>query len=227
MPTTSKRDIEEISDRLNDYEMKVHHDDGLYRHLYFHSTTDPFPANCSFHVITWPGHACIHGDWCGAHTIAREPDMLKDFLNVRHIDHHYWAEKMSLVGRHQQITEESPEACHQWIAERLQEIEQEYDLKETDRFNIRNEYESCLDGNGILKWEDLQELGIYTTWEDCEEINLGIDDAWELDFTAYRHDFLVACEGLRYAAEKWTEYVNLHGGHDEEEPAPDGLRATP
>ncbi|TXS81745.1 hypothetical protein CHU70_10780 (plasmid) [Corynebacterium sp. LK10] len=209
MPAVNTADIERIRTRLSDYEMTIHHADGLYRHLYFHSTTDPFPGNCSFHVVTWPGHACIHGDWCGAHTIAREADMLKDFLNVDHIDRNYWAEKMSIAGHHQQLTEESQEVCNQWITDRLQEIEKEFVLNDTDRFNIRDEYESCRDGNGILQWEKLQNLGTYVTWEGSEGIHLGIDDAWELDFTVYRHDFLVACEGLRYAAERWA---GVNGG---------------
>ena len=43
--------------------------------------------------------------------------------------------------------------------------------------------------------------------EDADiTVSLAIDDAWELDFDAYLYDFLVACEGLRYAAQKWCEH---------------------
>lgn len=82
-------DLNAIRERLADYEMRVLHANGVHRHLHFQSTTDSFPGNCSFDVITWPGHAWIGGDWCGGHTIAREQDMLGDFLNVRHISYSY------------------------------------------------------------------------------------------------------------------------------------------
>ena len=96
--THINEDIRNIRDRLRDYTMHVIHADGVYRHLRFHSTTDPHPGNCSFDVVTWPGHAWIGGDWCKGHTIAREHDMLTEFLNVTEISYNYWAEKMRLTS---------------------------------------------------------------------------------------------------------------------------------
>ena len=132
--------------------------------------------------------------------------MLVDFLHVRNVDYRYWAEKMRMVGRHQTLTRESADICNEWIDERIAEIEADAPLSMFDRERIREEYESCMDDYDILRPSKLQDLPDYLTCEG-DEISLAIDDAWELDFSEYRYGFLVACEGLRYAAEKWAEHT--------------------
>ena len=94
-PQVNRDDIASIKDRLSHYSMDVLHDDGLYRHLHCYWAEDPYGANnCSFHVLTAPGSVTIYGDWMNAATLKRETDMLLDFLNVSHVDIHYWAEKL-------------------------------------------------------------------------------------------------------------------------------------
>lgn len=204
MSWVDKKAVKEIKARLATYAMKVVHEDGLYRHLYCYSTTDELPGNCSFEVVTWPGCATIYGDWCGAHTISREPDMLQDFLNVRGVSYGYWAEKMRLVGRHQQIIEPSEKACDLWLKAQIAAIKEDYDLTHTDLKDLREQYNWCRDGNNIFDWQKLQKVGDFFT-ENGDIIELSINDAWELDFTEYTYEFLIACEGLRFAANSWVK----------------------
>lgn len=110
---------------------------------------------------------------------------------------------MHYAGRHQQITKPSEVACDKWIEEQLAYIMGEYDLTEEDQEGIRDAYNSCRDGNNILDWEKLQTVGYYDL-NSGEVIELSENDVWYLDFTEYTHDFLVACEGLRFAAAKWA-----------------------
>lgn len=198
--------IQRFKDRLKTYSMTIVHADGVYRHLYFNNPNANYPGNRSFNVVTWPRYACIYGDWCDSHVITREHDMLTEFLNVSQIPYDYWEEKMKLAGRHQTLRETSSEACDQWIDEHMQDLAEEWPyLTEDELHDIRDEYESCFDDNDILDWRQLEELGDFTT-ENHGDIPLAISDAWELDFTEYTLDFLVACEGLRFAAEQWAKH---------------------
>lgn len=113
---------------------------------------------------------------------------------------------MRLAGRHQILRETSSEACDRWIDQRMQDLAEEWPyLTEDELHDIRDEYESCFDGNDILDWRQLEKLGDFTT-ENHGNIPLVISDAWELDFTEYTLDFLVACEGLRFAAKQWAKH---------------------
>lgn len=200
--------VKSIRKRLVDYDMRVIRADGVYRHLHFHSTTDPLPGNCAFDVITWPGHAWIGGDWCDGHTIAREHDMLASFLNVRDVSYDYWAEKMHLASRNMGLTKPSATAADEWLTGHIDDLARERTLTDDDRRDIAQEYRwEASDGNGTFSADSLQNMGTFSAENDYE-IDLSIDDAWELEFSEYTHDFLVACEGLRFAAAKWADRMN-------------------
>lgn len=206
-------DVKAIRENLANYEMRVLHTNGVYRHLRFHSPTDPFPGNCSFEVVTWPGHAWIGGDWCGGHTIAREPDMLTQFLNVTRISYDYWAEKMCLTSD-VPITRRSELAYEEWVRDTARDLVSDYSLAESDTQDIIDAYMELIDPDhpNVVDWHKLEtlgplEFGVDDGAQDMVEVPLDISDAWELEFTEYTYDFLVACEGLRFAAEKWAERI--------------------
>lgn len=211
MTYINRQALSDIRTRLADYEMKILHADGVYRRMLFYSTTDPFPGNCAFDVVTWPGHAWIGGDWCKGHAIAREHDMLTEFLNVNIISYGYWAEKMRLT-RDTPVTQRSERAYEEWARETAWELAADYSLTESDTQDITDAYMDLVnpDHPNVVDWRDLEnldplEFDAGRNFRDVVEVQLAISDAWELTFTEYTHDFLVACEGLRFAAEKWEE----------------------
>lgn len=198
--------IQRFKDRLKTCTMTIVHADGVYRHLCFRNSNSDFPGNCAFNVVTWPGYACIYGDWFDSHVITCEHDMLTEFLNVSHIPYEYWEKKMKLAGRHQTLRETSAEACDQWLDQHMQDLAEEWPhLTEDELHDIRDEYESCFDANDILVWQQLEELGDFTT-KNHGSIPLAISDAQELSLTEYTDGFLIACKGLRFAAKQWAKH---------------------
>ncbi|MBK4183177.1 hypothetical protein [Corynebacterium macginleyi] len=213
MTYLNNNEVRGIRDRLKDYEMCVTYADGVYRHLRFYSTTDPYPGNCSFDVVTWPGHAWIGGDWCRGYTISRENDMLTDFLDVLNISYGYWAEKMRLTSD-VPIKRRSVLAYEKWVRDTAQEIAADYELCESDTQDIIEEYISLVDPDhpnvvswGVLESLESMEFDVDRRLGKVVEVPLAISDAWELDFDEYTYGFLVACEGLRFAAEKWASHA--------------------
>ncbi|NUP45234.1 MAG: hypothetical protein HOY76_51485 [Streptomyces sp.] len=73
------------------HQLRVLHDDGLYRHLRF--ATPAFGSILSFDLITWPGCLTIRGDIREAYTFTRLPDMF-EFFRGKRINPHYWSEKL-------------------------------------------------------------------------------------------------------------------------------------
>lgn len=80
--------LRQFNENLGDHEMRILHEDGLYRHLRFKNPDNGFYW---FDLITWPGNLTITGD-IGTYTFAREQDMFT--FMVGHINTGYWAEKL-------------------------------------------------------------------------------------------------------------------------------------
>lgn len=86
---TSERFLADVEN----HQMTVAHEDGIYRHLRFKSSKCGW--NQWFDLVTWPGFLTICGDM-GTWTFARVPDMFAFFRSSRglEINASYWAEKL-------------------------------------------------------------------------------------------------------------------------------------
>ena len=90
--------MSEITDSLKSFNrdttehtMKVHRDDGLYRHLEFSNRGSSIYR---FDLITWPGHLTVCGDM-GTWTFSRTADMFEFFGGEDgRINPGYWGEKL-------------------------------------------------------------------------------------------------------------------------------------
>ncbi len=81
---TFKRDVA-------NHTMRIHKDDGLYRHIEFSQNGD---FDCRFFLVTWPGYLSIVGD-CGDFTFKRTHDMFGFFRREElTINPSYWQEKL-------------------------------------------------------------------------------------------------------------------------------------
>lgn len=110
------------------HELRVLHDDGLYRHLRVQA---PGTRMWSWDVTTWPGHLATSGDIADGHVFAREPDMLAFFSRAGKSEGHYpdgapsinvdyWAEK--LQGRDLvDVKKHDPDLFLQQVREHLEE----------------------------------------------------------------------------------------------------------
>ncbi len=108
---------------VNDHELTVLHDDGLYRHIRCRSPKNSFYW---FDLITWPGYLAFVGDGT-AFTFARLPDMFEFFRGSAwdgQPNLSYWAEKVR--SDRESLREYSIDLFAARVAEELSEAEEGY-----------------------------------------------------------------------------------------------------
>jgi len=80
---------------IPDHEMKIHLDNGLYRHIHYQK---PGTGVQYFSITTFPHHLCISGDM-GTYVFSRVEDMFKFFRNDGNIiNPSYWGEKLKSIS---------------------------------------------------------------------------------------------------------------------------------
>jgi hypothetical protein len=167
------------------HELRILHEDGLYRHLRF---AQPMPHSWAywFDLITWPGSLTIRGDIGQAYTFSRLPDMFEFFRGrPGRINPHYWAEKLD-SGR-SSVREYREGVFRTTVAEHVAE-------------SIR--YGGAPRGIGRTVREDILDLDLYDEAEarklldDFEYEGFTFTDTWEWSFTDYSWEFLWACHAV-------------------------------
>lgn len=162
------------------HEMRVLHDEGLYRHLRFQC-----PGTSIWHwdIITWPGSLAIRGDIGEGFIFTRDTDMLRFFDSGQPdgwINTSYWAEKLDRGSR--SVREFSNERFIEWL--RTSEEAEHLSNFDTDFENIYSIEEAIdlLDDNGIT-WD----YDSVSSWED------------------YEYHFILALHAILWGAKKYHE----------------------
>ncbi len=102
-----------------DHQLKIMHEDGLYRHLRFQK---PGTGMWYWDLITWPGSLAIRGDIGEGFIFTRERDMLSFFDHGQpdgHINASYWAEKLDRGAR--SVREFSETLFREWLGKQPQD----------------------------------------------------------------------------------------------------------
>ncbi|WP_270830670.1 hypothetical protein [Aeromonas sp. QDB03] len=112
----------------SEHTMKVHRDDGLYRHLEFSNRGS---SVYRFDLVTWPGHLTVCGDM-GTWAFSRTADMFKFFGGnfEKGVNPRYWGEKLQMgaSGRRDEICMEfDEESFKSGLRELLAEYQEEPD----------------------------------------------------------------------------------------------------
>ncbi|MDN6867327.1 hypothetical protein QO202_04635 [Aeromonas caviae] len=154
-----KKHIDEVCMALRDFQrdtathtMRVHRDDGLYRHIEF---SNGGSSVYRFDLITWPGYLTICGDM-GTWTFSRTSDMFEFFGGnlEKGINPRYWGEKLQLgaAGRRDEICMEfDEESFRSGLREWLTEYQEENDSADAIASTINklceesysNEHQAC------------------------------------------------------------------------------------
>ncbi len=174
----------EIADRFArdtvDHQMRVLHDDGLYRHLRFRN---PARGAYWFDLVTWPGSLTIRGDLGNAYVFSRELDMFGFFRSDSgRINPHYWAQK----------TERGPGGCKSYSQEHAKALILD-DVRERD--------EERPPGLMLALQREIFDTSHYEdeTREALERFNyegFRFYDTWEWDLHDYDWSFLWACHAI-------------------------------
>lgn len=203
----TEQDIQRIKDRLAKYQLEILHDDGLYRHLYYSWPSDPYGRNnCSFHVITAPNTVTIYGDWMNAYTLHREPDMLRDFLNVSRVDYSYWAEKLDMANKHNSIKSIDEELFMREVEEYLNEY---YDDDEEKAENYLEQIRDIIQFDSAYAHPITQLLDIKFWETDYSDTNA--TDIFDYEDTFgehYTHEWVRVCLALQWAANTYCAKVS-------------------
>lgn len=141
------------------HEMRVLHDDGLYRHLRF---AEPGTGIWHFDLVTWPGSLAIRGDIGEGFIFTRIDDMLDFFDNGRRgpgeINVTYWAEKLDRGSR--SVREFSAKEFRAWLRDREHGAlvaESEDEVGDTgSAIAFLNERGIEWDGEDPETWEDYE-----------------------------------------------------------------------
>ncbi|MFF5977147.1 hypothetical protein ACFY7C_37245 [Streptomyces sp. NPDC012769] len=187
-PIRTSRDIEaEVEERFRKdtagHELRILHDDGLYRHLLLRNLRG---SEYWYELITWPGSLAIRGDVGDGYTFTRLTDMFEFFRSERGgINPHYWAEKLG--GGRRSVKEYSEDLFRQRVVE---------------QFVSDARWEGVPPGTGkaLRTWvldEDLSdERQARNVLEDFAHEGYEFSDTWEWDFHDYDPAFLWCCHAI-------------------------------
>lgn len=121
------------------HEIKVLHDDGVYRHLRFSSGS----FNMQFDIVTYPWHLCYSGDM-GCYVFNRLEDMFEFFRGRNrdgeklYINTGYWGEKLEAVARHNGYHKYNPEFARENVKKRVDEWIKESEISKEDAQELRD-----------------------------------------------------------------------------------------
>jgi hypothetical protein len=178
-------DYHEIAARFardtRDHQIKVLHDDGLYRHLRFMA---PKTSEYWFEIVTWPGSLAIRGDVGEDYVFTRVEDMFT-FFRGREINPHYWAEKLG--GGRRSVKEYSEKLLRQRVVEQFVS-------------DARWGGVPAGTGKSLRTWVLNEDLGdeheARNTVESFAHRGYEFSDVWEWDFHDYEPQFLWCCYAL-------------------------------
>lgn len=171
-----------------DHELRVLHEDGLYRHLRVQA---PGTRMWSWDITTWPGHLATSGDISAGYVFSREPDMLEFFARAGMrqnyysdgapcIDVRYWAEKLrGPVSRTTEVY--SPEVFLAQVKEHLDDVE-----------IVGERRESILED--ATAHSEVEHTA--REWLADNEHRIDAYDTWEWDLTEYGSGILFACYAI-------------------------------
>ena len=162
------------------HELRVLHDEGLYRHLRFQA---PGTGIWHWDLITWPGSLAIRGDIGEGHIFTRADDMLRffDHGQAEHsINAHYWAEKLDLGRR--SVKEFSADLFVEWCKVNAPRIDEDEALVDHEQVAI-----DLLDEHGIeYGHEDIE------SWQD------------------YGNHFIIALYAILWGAKRYHAAQEAH-----------------
>lgn len=210
MPHINHDYARQVRDRIAHHTMTIHLDDGDYRHLVFHNTTNQRPAEDSFHVVTWPHHAIIYGELCGAYPITTtNSDPLLELCSTHTINHRYWAHLMCNASPAHDLTRPTRAAATAWINTQVDELTRHHQLTQHDQKEITNIFEELRWEDGSIDWQDLIEVeSRYYHTDNGENIRILDRDPYDYgpDLEGYTTSFLTACQALHHAANQYTHH---------------------
>lgn len=193
------RVYEQLLGFVKKHELKILHEDGLYRHLRFQT---PGTSIGYYDIVTWPGSLAISGDIGEGFIFKREEDMIAWFGPNKadgHINAGYWSEKLTRGTR--EVREVfSDEKFKTYLDEQVEQFAKATgaDLAAV-RADVQASYESEYTGTTDFAYQFMEGLEY-----EGDRITPDIDDDSE-SWLEYDHHFLLACHAILWGIKKYTK----------------------
>lgn len=176
------------------HELRVLHDDGLYRHWRFSKRANGY-GEFWFDVITWPGCLTIRGDYGDAYTFTRERDMVPFFRGQPgEINAHYWSQKLD--GRRESATEYSEDNFRQIVCELFVSAVRWGGAPRGLGKAVREE---------ILNQDLFDEREARSLLDSFEFKGWDFGETWEFSFRDYERSFLWACHAIVWGIHRYDK----------------------
>lgn len=194
MSENDKPTAETFLNDIKDHQIKILHDDGIYRHIRYGKS---HTGDMSFNLITWPGHLAYTGDM-GSFMFRRVEDMFTFFRRDElKINPQYWSEKVfaqSIFG--EGIKAFSVDRFHECV---LNDTRIHLDLDEDAKIpaDIQKELEP------LMNTEDEHEC--VQTIRDFESDKITFYDFWEHDLEDYTYHFIWCLYAIVWGIIKYDE----------------------
>jgi hypothetical protein len=165
--------------------MRIHKDDGLYRHIEFSSNGN---FDCRFFLITWPGYLSIVGD-CGDFVFQRTHDMFGFFRREELvINPAYWQEKLCAGASHSGGKSISEDFSFDKYKARVGEwFNDRFPKGEGDRAARKEAWEEVKEQ---LLEIDADEYSAVAAIREFDSDHINFYDFWESDCTEWNHHYI-------------------------------------
>lgn len=200
---------EQFLNDVAEHQMRVAHDDGLYRHLVFKKSWDSIYW---FELVTWPGVMAIHGD-CGSYLFSRLNDMFEFFRDERgvsagelHLNEGYWAEKLHAQDCHGKYNEGVKRWCPYKFERAINECYADHvqDEMKDNHPAEREELRIMLDEE-VISCSDNQESAISAAY-NFDEYGLSFEDIGEGDYTEWNSNFIWCLYAIVWGIRQYDAY---------------------
>lgn len=199
MPSNSKDMQKRFEEDTRGHSMKIHHDDGIYRHVEFSRNGSSIYR---FDLVTWPGYLSVSGDM-GEWVFTRIHDMF-DFFVSRDagINPRYWSEKLAMgaggSGRDKHCLEfdddafakELDEWHESWLEDEEHDANEIEDVKQRISELKREHFSDSQEAYNAVFESDIPGLYAYELFESnsCER---------------YSHHYLWICYAVAWGIERY------------------------
>lgn len=174
------------------HEMRVLHEDGLYRHLVF---ADPAGGFYRFDIITWPHNLFLRGDgFSFGFSIWPTEDMFDLFResSASGINPGYWQEKVT-AGK---VKDWSESLFRAWVVDEATKAETAHPgAVEAVLKQILHSDEHSTEYQGTAEYA--------VAHFSHGDFRLRIPNDWEKSFEDYSWEFLFACHAVLFGINQW------------------------
>ena len=206
---------EQFLKNIENFEMTILKDDGIYRHLRFKRKES---SSYYFDIVTYPNHLVISGDM-GAFVASRLTDMFQFYRTDREyslkdgrrlaINPSYWAEK--IVSGRDEIREFSVDTLKRVAIECIESrLYDDDDWTEEQIQHLKNDVLKSIDytdSDSVRMYDMMSEYEYYKDGV-CDSPNFEFTDWWDYHSSceAYTFHYIWKCYAIAYAVQEYDKF---------------------